>query len=234
MTIAPRIEALDWDGLTRDLDERGYTRTTPILTPEECHALIALYDRGTFRKRVEMARHRYGEGEYKYFDHPLPDLVVDLRRAFYPRLAAVANRWTEALRGTETFPADHDALLEHCREHGQIKPTPLLLRYEAGGFNCLHQDLYGAIAFPLQVVVLLSHPGDDFTGGEFLLVEQRARSQSRGEAITLGQGEAVVFTTRDRPVAGARGFSRANVRHGVSTIRSGQRVTLGIIFHDAE
>jgi hypothetical protein len=234
MTLTERIQALDWNQFDRELDDRGYAQTAPLVTPAECAMLDGLYDSGTFRKRVEMARFKYGEGEYKYFDHPLPNLVAELRSALYPPLARVANRWASALGRDEAFPATHEDLLARCREHGQVKPTPLMLRYEAGGFNCLHQDLYGAVAFPLQVVLLVSRPGDDFTGGEFLLVEQRPRSQSRGEAITIGQGEAVLFTTRDRPVAGARGPYRVNVRHGVSRVRSGRRLTLGIIFHDAE
>lgn len=234
MTIHDRVEALDWTLLQHDVDTLGYARTPPILTPSQCEELSGVYEAGTFRKRVDMARHQYGLGEYKYFDHPLPGVVADLRTALYPHLAAVANGWAKRLRGGENFPTTHAALLERCREHGQTKPTPLLLRYEAGGFNCLHQDLYGAVAFPLQVVILLSRPNVDFTGGEFLLVEQRPRAQSRGEAIAIGQGEAVIFTTRDRPVAGSRGFHRVNVRHGVSRIRSGNRLTLGIIFHDAE
>jgi hypothetical protein len=234
MTIAERIAQLDWDALGQNLDDLGYAQTTRLLTHDECGALIDLYESGTFRKRVDMGRHQYGQGEYKYFDHPMPPLVVELRTRLYPYLATVANRWHERLRREPSFPPEHAQLLERCREQGQVKPTPLLLRYESGGFNCMHQDLYGAVAFPLQVVLLLSRPGDDFTGGEFLLVEQRPRAQSRGEAITLGQGEAVLFTTRERPVAGARGFHRVNVRHGVSRIRSGLRLTLGIIFHDAE
>lgn len=234
MTIHDRVNALDWAALQHDLDTLGYAQTRPILSPPECEELSGVYETGAFRKRVDMGRHQYGQGEYKYFAHPLPGVVVDLRTALYPHLAEVANGWAKRLRGGDTFPTAHTALLERCQEHGQTKPTPLLLRYEAGGFNCLHQDLYGAVAFPLQVVILLSRPNVDFTGGEFLLVEQRPRAQSRGEAIAIGQGEAVIFTTRDRPVAGSRGFHRVNVRHGVSRIRSGKRLTLGIIFHDAE
>jgi hypothetical protein len=181
-----------------------------------------------------MARHRFGEGEYQYFDEPLPNLVAELRTRLYPHLARVANRWAELLGNGAEYPAEHADFLAQCRDHGQCKPTPLLLRYEEGGYNCMHQDLYGAIAFPLQVVFLLSRPGEDFTGGEFLLVEQRPRAQSRGEAITIGQGEAVFFTNRERPVAGTRGHYRVNVRHGISRVRSGRRFTLGIIFHDAE
>jgi uncharacterized protein len=234
MTLRKRILELDWESLQRELDERGYAQTPRLLTPEECDELVALYDRGRFRSRVEMARHRFGEGEYKYFDQPLPDLIVELRSRLYSQLARVANRWAEALGNGENYPENHEDFLTRCHERGQCKPTPLLLRYEEGGYNCLHQDLYGAIAFPLQVVFLLSRPDVDFTGGEFLLVEQRPRAQSRGEAITIGQGEAAFFTNRERPVAGTRGFYRVNVRHGISRVRSGRRFTLGIIFHDAE
>ncbi len=234
MTALQRIQSLDWTGLGKELDERGYAQTPALLAPQECADLISLYDVGAFRKHVDMGRHAYGEGEYKYFDHPLPGLVTELRTGLYSPLAQVANRWAEALGDEERFPAKHQELLAHCHEQGQGKPTPLLLRYEEGGFNCLHQDLYGAVAFPLQVVFLLSRRGDDFTGGEFLLVEQRPRAQSRGEAITLEQGEAVIFATRHRPVARTRGWSRNHVRHGVSRVRSGRRFTLGIIFHDAE
>jgi hypothetical protein len=233
MKLLERIERLDWEALERDLDAHGYARTPRLLMPKECDELIGLYETGTFRKRVDMGRHQYGEGEYKYFDYPLPSMVTDLRAGLYPHLAEVATRWSSALRGKESYPTDHADLLDRCREQGQTKATPLMLRYEAGGFNCLHQDLYGAVAFPLQVVLLLSRQDKDFTGGEFLLVEQRPRAQSRGEAIAIAQGEAVIFTTRDRPVAGTRGFHKVNVRHGVSRIRSGHRVTLGIIFHDA-
>jgi hypothetical protein len=233
MSVLPRIEKLDWEQLGRDLDERGFAQTPRVLTPHECEELAGLYEYGSFRSRVDMARHRFGEGEYKYFDHPLPAVVADLRVGLYPHLAPVANRWSRALGRDDDYPRDHAGLLARCKEHGQCKPTPLMLRYEAGGYNCLHQDLYGAVVFPLQVVLLLSRPGDDFTGGEFLLVEQRPRAQSRGEALAIGRGEAVIFTTRERPVEGSRGYYRVNVRHGVSSVRSGRRLTLGIIFHDA-
>ena len=234
MTVPQRIQGLDWDRLGRDLDDRGWSQTPPILSAEECEALVGLYDHERFRKKVDMGRHGYGEGEYKYFDHPLPDLVTDLRTSLYAPLADVANRWAERLGEATTYPPDHAGYLERCHEQGQGKPTPLILRYDKGGFNCLHQDLYGAVAFPLQVVVLLSRPDHDFKGGEFLLVEQRPRAQSRGEAITVEQGEAIIFATHHRPVARTKGWARNNVRHGVSTIRSGRRFTLGVIFHDAE
>jgi hypothetical protein len=237
-TISGRVRGLDWDDLLRKLDEGGYARTPPLLTPGECDDLIALYDTGVFRKRVDMGRHQYGEGEYQYFGNPLPDLVTSLREGFYARLAPLANRWVAALSRTtdaiEPYPLDLEGFLERCHEHGQGKPTPLLLRYGEGGYNCLHQDLYGPLAFPLQVVFVLSRHGVDYTGGEFLLVEQRPRAQSRGEAIVVERGEALIFPNRDRPVAGARGFRRVNVRHGISTLRSGRRFSLGIIFHDAE
>jgi len=181
-----------------------------------------------------MARYRFGEGEYKYFSDPLPALVGALRREAYPRLACVANTWAELLRSDESYPGDLDGFLETCRKHGQLKPTPLVLYYKAGGYNCMHQDLYGEIAFPLQMTVVLSREGRDFTGGELVLMEQRPRAQSRGSAITLQQGESVIFPNRYRPIPSARGYYRANIRHGVSTITSGERYSLGIIFHDAK
>jgi hypothetical protein len=205
-----------------------------VLTPEECGGLVALYrDESRFRSRVDMARHRFGIGEYRYFAHPLPPLVDALRTHAYPRLAVIANRWMEALGAPERYPPDLEGLLALCRRHGQTRPTPLLLHYEAGGYNCLHQDLYGEVAFPLQITGFLGRRGLDYTGGEFLLVEQRPRVQSRGEVIDPEQGELLVFPTRYRPVAGARGHYRATVRHGVSRVRSGTRYTLGVIFHDA-
>jgi hypothetical protein len=233
--IPERVAALDWDALTASLDGRGYALTSPMLTPIECVELAALYDiREHFRSRVEMARFGYGLGEYKYFANPLPAIVAKLRETIYPHLAPVANRWMQALRIEVAFPDRLPDFLASCHSHEQSRPTPLLLRYTADGYNCMHQDLYGEIFFPLQVTVLLSHRGVDFTGGEFLLAEQRARAQSRTEAITLEQGQGVIFATRWRPVKGVRGFYRMNTRHGVSTIREGNRVTLGIIFHDAK
>ena len=235
MTIKERLASLDWPALERDLWERGYAKTPPVLTPEECAELIQLYgDEVRFRSRVDMARYRFGVGEYKYFADPLPPLVQALRTHAYPSLAAIANRWTKALRIPERYPANLPALLVRCREHGQTRPTPLLLYYETGGYNCLHQDLYGEVAFPLQLACFLSRPGRDYTGGEFLLVEQRPRAQSRGEAITTRQGEMVIFTTRYRPAAGTRGYYRAEIRHGVSRVTSGSRYTLGVIFHNAK
>jgi hypothetical protein len=205
-----------------------------MLTAAERGALVRLYDdEALFRSRVVMERHRFGAGEYKYFSRPLPPLVESLRERLYPPLAAIADRWMEALGSAQRFPPTLVGFLAACAKAGQKQPTPLLLRYQAGGYNCLHQDLYGDVAFPLQVAVMLSRPGRDYTGGEFLLVEQRPRAQSAGEAIRAGQGELVVFPNRLRPVRGSRGFHRVNVRHGVSRVRSGQRMTLGLIFHDA-
>jgi hypothetical protein len=234
LSVASRVAGLAWDAVERDLDEHGYATTGPLLTAAECGDLIALYaDESRFRSRIDMARYRFGEGEYKYFGHPLPSVVSDVREHAYPCLARVANRWMEALDLRERFPPSLAGLLARCARHGQRKPTPLLLRYQTGGYNCLHQDLYGAVAFPLQITVVLSRRGHDYTGGESLLVEQRPRAQSRGEVITLEQGEALIFPTRHRPVRGARGAYRTTIRHGVSRIRSGERYALGVIFHDA-
>jgi len=233
--VAGRVAGLDWAQIERDLDERGGAVTGSLLAPEECAELIALYDQEErFRSRVDMARYRFGEGEYKYFAEPLPPLVAALRRWIYPRLAPLANRWMERLGAGEHFPPGLDDLRALCARHGQRRPTPLLLRYEAGGYNCLHQDIYGRVAFPLQLTCLLSEPGTDFSGGEFVLVEQRPRQQSRAEVIALRRGEAVIFTTRHRPAAGSRGDFRVTLRHGVSRVISGRRFTLGVIFHDAE
>ncbi len=228
------VARLDWTGIERDLDARGWAVTPRILTAGECRALAALWDHPErFRARVDMARLRFGEGEYRYFAAPLPAPVASLRRRAYARLAPIANRWASVLGSRERFPEDLDAFLAYCAAHGQRRPTPLLLRYGPGGYNCLHQDLYGAVAFPLQLTVLLSRPGVDFTGGEMLLVEQRPRAQSRGQAIALGQGQALVFPNRHRPVAGTRGAYRVTVRHGVSEVATGERCALGVIFHDA-
>ncbi len=233
--VAARLAALDWDGLGKSLDAAGHALTPPILTASECAALIRLYgDERRFRSTVEMGRYRFGEGEYRYFAEPLPPLVAELRRYLFPRLAPIANRWMVALGAAERFPTDLRRWLACCAAKGQSRPTPLLLRYTAGGFNCLHQDLYGALAFPLQVTIALSEHGRDYEGGEFLLVEQPPRAQSRGEAIVLERGAAIVFPNRHRPAVGARGAYRVTVRHGVSRIRSGERLALGIIFHDAE
>ncbi|MGH6892885.1 MAG: 2OG-Fe(II) oxygenase [Dongiaceae bacterium] len=233
-SLTERLAYLDWPSLEQSLWERGYAKTLSLLTPNECAELIALYTDDTkFRSRVDMARYRFGVGEYKYFADPLPPLVQALRTHLYPALAAVANRWMEALRLPQRYPTDLSTLLVQCREHGQTRPTPLLLRYEAGGYNCLHQDLYGEVVFPLQLACVLSQRDCDYTGGEFLLLEQRPRAQSRGAAIMLDQGEIIIFTTRYRPARGARGYYRATVRHGASTVLSGSRYTLGVIFHNA-
>jgi hypothetical protein len=227
------MNTIDPASLAAHLAKTGHARL-PLLDPAECRELAGLYDTGeNFRSRVVMQRHGYGSGEYKYLSYPLPNLVAQLRNTLYPPLAAVANDWAMQLGDAQKFPDTHEAYLEKCHAAGQVKPTPLLLRYLEGDYNCLHQDLYGEMVFPLQLTVLLSEPGADFTGGEFLLVEQRPRMQSRGEAIALAQGEAVIFPVRHRPVRGTRGVYRVTVRHGVSRVRSGIRQTLGIIFHDA-
>ncbi len=232
--LASRVAALDWTALGEELDARGCATTERLLTPEECQQVIALYSRRErFRRKVIMARHNFGSGEYQYFAYPLPRMVGVLRRRFYQRLAPIANCWASALGGT-TYPADLKTMLETCHAGGQARPTPLILRYETGDFNCLHQDLYGEVAFPLQVAICLSRKDVDFTGGEFLLVEQRPRAQSRGEAIALEQGRAIIFANRYRPVAGKRGTFRTTMRHGVSRLHSGERYTLGLIFHDAQ
>jgi hypothetical protein len=232
--IAARLADLDWTTLERSLWEWGYAKTPPLLTPDECHELIALYEDDTrFRSRVDMARYRFGVGDYKYFAAPLPPIVQALRVHAYPPLAAVANQFEAALDTATLHPTELDALLAVCHRRGQTKPTPLLLHYESGGYNCLHQDLYGDVVFPLQLTCFLSRRGVDYEGGDFLLVEQRPRAQSRGEAIAPEQGEIVIFPTRYRPVQGARGWYRAAVRHGVSRLRRGTRYTLGVIFHDA-
>lgn len=237
-TVASRIEArlarLDPAGLEASLEQQGFALIPGLLTRRECERLAALWSEpGRFRSRVEMARHRFGLGEYRYFAAPLPAAVQALRAGLYARLAPIANRWAEALRREERVPATLDGFLASCRAQGQTKPTPLLLRYQAGGYNCLHQDLYGAVAFPLQLTVCLSRPGADFEGGEFLLVEQRPRAQSRGSAVALEQGQGIVFATRERPTPGSRGPTRVQLRHGVSTLRRGERFALGVIFHDA-
>jgi hypothetical protein len=232
--LAERIESLDWDGVGRDLDAAGNAVLERVLSPKECRELSSLYERDDlFRSRIVMARHGFGRGEYQYFRYPLPDLVAGLRTTLYPQLAPIADRWNQALRVEVSYPAEHADFVARCHGAGQRKPTPLLLRYQAGDYNCLHQDIYGEHVFPLQVAVLLSKPGRDFTGGEFVMTEQRPRMQSRAEVVPLRQGDAVVFTVRERPVQGTRGTYRVNLRHGVSRIRSGLRHTAGIIFHDA-
>ncbi|HLI11260.1 MAG TPA: 2OG-Fe(II) oxygenase [Alphaproteobacteria bacterium] len=232
--VRDRLAEIDWDAVAGALDARGYATLPALLNPEICRELAALYEtEDRFRSRVVMQRHGFGSGEYKYLRYPLPSPVEALRRALYPRLAPIANRWRAALGEEGRFPPRLAAYLAECHATGQTQPTPLLLKYGAGDYNCLHQDLYGPLVFPLQLTLLLSTPGAEFTGGEFLLVEQRPRMQSRAEVVPLAQGEAVIFPVHHRPVRGARGFYRVNLRHGVSRIRSGRRFTLGIIFHDA-
>ncbi|MGE6784207.1 2OG-Fe(II) oxygenase [Ensifer adhaerens] len=229
-----RIATYDWKALAGELDGFGCAALPKLLTPEECSDVASLYaDESHFRSHIVMARHGFGKGEYRYFKYPLPDLIGGIRTALYPRLADIANAWNERLGLGERFPGEHAAFLQQCHEAGQIRPTPLLLQYVPGDFNCLHQDLYGDLAFPIQVAILLSEPGRDFTGGEFALTEQRPRMQSRVEVVPLRQGDAVAFAVHNRPVQGTKGTYRVNLRHGVSRVRSGMRHTLGIIFHDA-
>ena len=216
------------------LGQRGFAVARGLIDPDACRALAALWpEKAAFRKHIVMQRHGYGQGEYQYFTYPLPQPVERLRQALYPALAQVANRWNEALGRDKRFPPTLEAWLEECHEAGQTRPTPLLLRYVAGDYNCLHRDLYGELVFPLQAAILLSEPGRDFEGGEFMLVEQRPRMQSRGEVVPLGEGDGVLFAVNERPVKGTRGWHRTAMRHGVSSLRSGERFTLGLIFHDA-
>lgn len=232
--IAARVDAIDWSTVDAELDRYGCAHVSSLLSGGECDALRALYSHDAlYRSRVVMARHGFGRGEYKYFAYPLPAVVDALRATIYPHLAPIANRWNDALRIDVRYPLDHAAFLDRCHEAGQTRPTPLILQYGADDYNCLHQDLYGEHVFPLQVAILLSAPGRDFTGGEFVLTEQRPRMQSRAEVVPLMQGDAVVFAVHGRPVQGTRGIYRVNLRHGVSRIRSGHRHTVGIIFHDA-
>jgi len=234
-SVAPRVAALDWQALASALDAQGCATTGLLLTPGECAKLAALYGTDApFRSRVIMARHGFGRGEYRYFAYPLPDIVAELRTALYPSLAEIANRWNAAMGLELRYPASHRAYVERCHAAGQKRPTPLLLQYDPGDYNCLHQDIYGEHVFPLQATVLLSRPGTDFSGGEFVLTEQRPRMQSRAEVVPLTQGEAVIFPVHHRPVQGTRGVYRVNMRHGVSRIRDGRRHTLGVIFHDAK
>jgi len=232
--MSARIDAIDWNEALAGLGAQGWAMLPGLLSGAECDATAALYAPGDmFRSHVVMARHGFGRGEYRYFAYPLPPLVQGLRAALYPRLAPIANRWHERLGIDTRFPGDHADFIARCRDAGQNRPTPLLLRYGAGDYNCLHQDLYGAHVFPLQVAILLSEPGKDFTGGEFVLTEQRPRMQSRAEVVPLTKGDAVIFAVNIRPRSGTRGDHRAVLRHGVSTLRSGHRHTLGVIFHDA-
>ena len=229
-----RAGALDWPSVVDGLDAQGWAVLPGLLTSKECEEVAGLYNEGgRFRSRVVMARHGFGRGEYQYFAYPLPDLVAGLREALYVRLAPVANRWNETMGIAVRYPASHDGFLERCHAAGQTRPTPLLLQYGPGDYNCLHQDLYGEHVFPLQVAILLSEPGQDFEGGEFVLTEQRPRMQSRALVVPLRQGDAVAFAVSHRPVRGTRGFYRTVLRHGVSALRGGRRHTLGVIFHDA-
>jgi uncharacterized protein len=233
-SLEHRIDGLDWSDLRRELDEQGFAVTDRIVEPAACRELAELFDGEGFRSTVDMARHRFGDGRYRYFDHPLPALVQVARSAFYAHLAPVANAWSERLSGdTPVFPDTHEELLERCRAAEQERPTPLLLRYRPGDWNALHQDLYGEVYFPFQVLTVLSDPERDYAGGEFVLLEQRPRAQSRAHVLRPPQGAFVIFPTRERPNAGKHGYHRVALRHGVSTVSAGERVALGIIFHDA-
>jgi len=234
MRTEPAEVLADWARVARDLDARGSAVIENLLAPQECRELAGLYSNDLrFRSRIVMGRHGFGSGEYKYFRYPLPDTIARLRTGIYPHLAPIANRWNQALGIAVRYPAAHEDFLARCHAAGQKKPTPLLLRYEAEDYNCLHQDLYGEHVFPLQLAILLSEPGRDFAGGQFVMTEQRPRMQSRAEVVSLRQGDGVVFAVQHRPVQGTRGVYRVTLRHGVSRIRSGRRATLGIIFHDA-
>jgi hypothetical protein len=229
-----RAEALDWPSIGHELNEQGSAMLPGVLSPQQCRALASLYpEDGLFRSRIVMGRHGFGRGEYKYFNYPLPDIIQGLRTTLYRRLAPVANQWNIAMGLDVRYPSEHPDYVQRCHDAGQLRPTPLLLQYGEGDYNCLHQDLYGEHVFPIQVAFLLSEPERDFTGGEFVLTEQRPRMQSRPEVVPLRQGDGVAFAVHHRPVQGTRGTYRVNLRHGVSRLRSGQRHTVGIIFHDA-
>ena len=233
--LSERVDALDWQGLRAQLDERGFAVSDPVLGEDECRALADLFDGGRFRSTIDMARYRFGDGRYRYFEHPLPDAIGQLRGSFYGHLAPIANAWAGLLGGDEhAFPHEHAELLERCRAAGQERPTPLILRYGEGDWNALHQDLYGDVYFPFQVLTVLSEPAVDYDGGEFVLLEQRPRAQSRAHVVAAPRGAFVVFPTHHRPQLGARGYYKVGLRHGVSTITSGSRTALGIIFHDAK
>lgn len=233
--IGPRVTELDWPGIENELDQYGCTAVSRLLDGEQCDSLKSLYGDDTkFRSRINMANHGYGRGEYKYLAYPLPELVQELRERLYPRLVPIANRWNDAMRSEVRYPPTHAELLGRCHRAGQLRPTPLILSYGEGDFNCLHQDLYGEHVFPLQIAILLSEPDLDFTGGEFVITEQRPRMQSRVQVVPLRKGDACLFAVHHRPVPGSRGIYRVNMRHGVSRVRSGTRQTLGIIMHDAQ
>jgi uncharacterized protein len=234
-SVGERVDAVDWSEISEDLDAQGNAKLDRLLSPDECREMAGLYAKdGVFRSRVVMAKHGFGRGEYKYFSYPLPRLIERVRTVVYPHLVPIANRWNEAMGVDVRYPLTHSDFIKRCHQSGQIKPTPLLLQYGVDDYNCLHQDLYGEHVFPLQLAILLSEPGRDFTGGEFVMTEQRPRMQSRPMVVPLRQGDAVVFAVNSRPVQGKRGVYRVNLRHGVSRIRSGNRNTLGIIFHDAQ
>jgi len=233
--LSQRLADLDWNFIQQSLDEHGYAKLPGLLSHTECKEIISTYEEeGNFRTTIDMARYRFGIGEYKYYNAPLPFLLQHLREGLYPELAITANRWLEQLGHNASFPATLAEFLDQCHQEGQNRPTPLILKYEAGGYNCLHQDLYGEVFFPFQVVFALNQREVDFTGGELLLVEQRPRAQSRGHVITLEQGEGLIFPTNHRPVLGTRGYYRTTLRHGVNTVTTGTRYSLGIIFHDAK
>jgi uncharacterized protein len=231
--VAERVAGLPWGELHADLDDRGFAQTPVVLSARECSDLSGLYPSDSFRSTIAMARHRFGEGEYKYFDHPLPEPIEQLRTSFYGPLAEAANRWAQRLGEDVRYPDELEAFLERCRGAGQVRPTPLMLRYGPGDWNALHQDVYGEVAFPFQIVTVLDRPDEDFEGGELVLLEQRPRAQSRAHVCRLRRGAFLIFTTRQRPARGSRGYHRAAMRHGVSTVTAGRRTTLGIIFHDA-
>jgi uncharacterized protein len=234
-SLGDRVDRLDWPAIATELDELGSASAGPVLSARECRDVAELYEQDDrFRSTIDMARYRFGEGEYRYLDHPLPAAVTELRAAFWPHLLPIARDWATLLGRPTPWPDDFAAWMERCHAAGQKRPTPLLLRYQPGDWNALHRDLYGELVFPLQVVIGMDEPGVDYTGGEFLVVEQRPRAQSRGTATVIGRGHALVFTTSDRPVRSSRGWSAAPMRHGVSVLRSGHRLTLGLIFHDAK
>jgi hypothetical protein len=233
-SIEQRVDALAWDELREQLDDRGFAVTAPLLSQSECEELADLFDGGRFRSTIDMARHRFGDGRYRYFDHPLPDTIAALRGSFYGRLAPIANDWSQLLGGAaDAFPLEHEELLERCRAAGQVRPTPLILRYGEGDWNALHQDLYGDVYFPFQIVSVLSEPHVDYDGGQFVLLEQRPRAQSRAHVVEPPRGAFVIFPTQQRPQEGKRGYYKVGMRHGVSTVTRGRRTALGVIFHDA-
>jgi uncharacterized protein len=233
-SIRDRVDDLDWAALRAQLDELGHAITPVVLDGDECAGLADLFDTGRFRSTIDMARHRFGDGRYRYFDHPLPGVIAALRGSFYRHLAPIANDWAELLRGANrTFPLEHEELLERCRAAGQERPTPLILRYHEGDWNALHQDLYGTVFFPFQILTILDRPGEDFDGGEFVLVEQRPRAQSRAHVLRPPRGAFVIFPTAERPNRGANGHHRVGMRHGVATVTRGRRTAMGVIFHDA-